>query len=113
MKVNKKPDSDYFSGSSCNKLDESENAYDVPEPRTAENEYQIPTPMITTSSTTTTTTTTMLTTSRRVKEKSESLKNLTVVSAASSVRSSVVQCCLIKPLKFFSSKNVKKCLKKI
>lgn len=118
--------SDYFTGSSSNRLDEDEDAYDVPEPRVSENDYQIPNQCLKrdvggcenkdVTEVTTTTTTTTATSHLRNHKKSESessLKNLTVVSAASSVRSSVVQCC-IKPFRIFSShtKGVKKCLKK-
>ncbi len=116
--------SDYFTGSS-NRLNEDSNAYDMPEPRSSENEYQVPSQCmkrVAASNRAASRDRTgadshvdeLANLGQRKKASSDSLKNLTVVSAASSVRSSVMQCC-IKPFKMFSShtKGVKKCLKKL
>lgn len=145
--------SDYFSLSTH----EDENEYDLPKPRTIENEYQIPntvfyTPLIksisenlvketiavkhdlyissnpnensrsTESNKDETLNLTKISTlsSQKLERKesfgyikSDSMKNYTVISNASSVSSSVIKCC-IKPFKvFYQSNKVKKNLKKL
>ena len=112
--------SDYFTGSSnrLNDNDES-NAYEIPEPRMSENEYQIPNQLIkrvvAKKETVANDEYELLNIGDwRKKTSTDSFKNLTSLSAASSVRSTVVQCC-IKPFKIFSihTKSVKNCLKKL